>query len=74
MAEVKVSLEKGDSKKGTPDMLHIRIPVDKNPSLSKSMKTKVLATTNGFQKTDYDYEGHTVSVGLNVTFKDDDCK
>ena len=74
MAQAKLSIQKGDPKKGTPDELHIRIPMDPNPKFSSSGKTKNLASTNGFQVSDLDWDGYPIKISVNAVFKDESCK
>lgn len=58
-----VSLE--PKSKGAPNgWLSIRIPLD--PSLSKSGKSTVLASTRGSLKTDVHYDGRPIMLGLNA--------
>lgn len=42
-------------------------PLNPNTPLSKSQKTRMLASTNGFARTTAEYKGKPVSVNLNVT-------
>lgn len=46
--------------------LVIRIPAEKNPSLSKTGKTKIVASSHGNQKTGVQVNGQEVIVGLNA--------
>lgn len=44
----------------------ITVPLDKNPQLSSTGKSRLLYSSRGTIKTDQDYNGHPISVGLNV--------
>lgn len=58
MADVKVVEKNGN--------LVITIPMNSKPEVSKSGKSRVVATTNGFVKTDLEVKGKTVSLSLNA--------
>jgi hypothetical protein len=47
-------------------MLTITIPVNANPPLSNSGKTRVVATTNGFLQGEAVVNNHPIKVSLNV--------
>jgi len=39
----------------------------KNPPVSKSGKTRIVASTHGFTRTDVEVEGERVAISLNAT-------
>ena len=47
-------------------MLTITIPVNANPPLFNSGKTRVVATTNGFLQGEATVNNHPIKVSLNV--------
>jgi len=47
--------------------LILTFPIPKTPPLSKSGKTRLVATTGGFQETSVTVAGHPVKVSLNAT-------
>lgn len=46
--------------------LIIRLPINANPPLSKSGKTRMVATTSGFAQGDAKVSGHPVKVSVNA--------
>lgn len=48
------------------DKLIITLDINPNPPLSKSMKTRVVAGTGGFQKTNVEIGGEQVSLNINA--------
>ena len=49
------------------NQLVIRLDLAANPQPSSSAKTRVVATTGGFSRTDVEYKGGTISIGVNAT-------
>lgn len=49
------------------DELVIRIPLKKQPKLSSTKKTKIVASTHGYRPTTVEYAGQPVSVSVNAT-------
>jgi hypothetical protein len=55
--------------KTAPAVLVVRIPVNSNPPLSSTGKTKIVATTHGNQPTPLTVDGQVVKVGLTAFVK-----
>lgn len=55
--------------KTQPATLVVRIPVNSNPPLSSTGKTKIVATTHGNQPTPITVDGQVVRVGLTAFVK-----
>lgn len=48
------------------DILVMRIPLAKSPTVSSTGKSKIIASTNGFCKPEITFLGKQVSISLNV--------
>jgi len=55
--------------KTQPATLVVRIPVNANPPLSSTGKTKIVASTHGNQPTPITVDGQVVKVGLTAFVK-----
>jgi hypothetical protein len=67
MATKKRSTEKKQTNVTIEDgMLVIRLPIADDPPLSKSGKTRVVASTNGFIAPGATYDGEIVRVSINA--------
>lgn len=51
------------------NVMVIRIPMNKPPTLSSSGKTLLVASTNGGRKTDLQVDGKQVSINVNAYIK-----
>lgn len=55
--------------KTSPATLVVRIPINSEPPLSSTGKTRIVATTHGNQPTTLTVNGQTVRVGLTAFVK-----
>lgn len=55
--------------KNSPATLVVRIPVNSNPPLSSTGKTKIVASTHGNQPTTITVDGQVVKLGLTAFVK-----
>ena len=57
------------AKKGQPATLVVRVPVNAEPPLSSTGKTRIVASTHGNQATEITVNGQPVKVGLTAFVK-----
>lgn len=68
MSEIKVTLKRAEEA-GAGQVLVIEIPLERAPQVSSSGKSIVIASSHGNVRTEAEWEGKPITIGLNAYVK-----